>query len=146
MTCPSCKAELRDTAKFCPHCGAESFRPPSTFAESLAPAHEDQDAVATRMAAAYGSKIPKKYSDRLERGSPAEAIIEELIRRYDSLRGLVEKAVEKLAEGKPDRVADGLTMYLRGHCEVCGQRLAPAAIGHVSRCEGCDTSRVAAAS
>lgn len=144
MTCPSCRTELRDTAKFCPHCGAEAFQSlaaHSTYAPSqgaaVVPAPESQDIIATKVITAYGSQIPKTYSQRLAGGAPPESLIEELLRRYARFRALVEKATLKLPQGNAEAVTEGLKTYLRSHCEVCGERLQSALIGQSLCCEGC---------
>ena len=144
MQCSSCNAEIGTTTAFCPFCGREHLRKPSTYGTTAvpasvgsgaAPAHSEEASTLKMGPEFWG--LPKKYESMLAAGTKPEAIISELVRHNLKMRIVLEGIMQMLPSDGPNRVSDTIKGYLQSHCIACGTQTKVFAGGATPLCADC---------
>jgi hypothetical protein len=142
MQCPSCRANISDTSKFCRYCGVQVFRKPdyqsveqSSPAAAVAPARKITDV--TRKLRPEFYPIPKRYEAELKSGTNPVAIIGELLIQKAEMRNLLEKIARLDGNGAAKDIKGAVNMFLLSHCVVCGEPMAPQETGKTPVCSEC---------
>jgi hypothetical protein len=103
-----------------------------------APALSSSENTPTLRFAAKSKKLPRKYAMMLERGANPEEVIVALLKSNASMRAVLESVIKGISKNEGQVLVDLLTMYLKSHCRVCGERLRVANASGASVCLDCD--------
>jgi hypothetical protein len=102
-----------------------------------APALSSSENTPTLRLAPKSKKLPRKYAMMLERGAKPEEIILVLLKANASMRAVLESILKGISKNEGKVLVELLTIYLKSHCRLCGERLRVQSPGGAGLCLDC---------
>jgi hypothetical protein len=102
-----------------------------------APALVSAEETPTLRLAPKSKKLPRKYATMLEQGANPEQIIIALLKANAGMRAVLESVIKGINKNEGKVLVELLTIYLKSHCRVCGERLRVQTPDGVGLCLDC---------